>query len=399
MAGFPTGVVIVGGSAAGLSTADGLREGGYTGAIIVLDENDEPGFDRPMLSKGMIAAGRDVTPHPLRTPERLAANDITVMSGHAAVGLDIDRRHVVTTYGEAIPFEHVVIATGVDAKRLRTTSGTVLPALRTLADLDRAREMVTEHGQLTIIGGGFIGLEVAAALAEAGVAVTVLHSSPEPLARGLGRGASAWLCEQHRAHGVRLITGAAVDTIDEVAGGYRITMSDGTTHDAPAILAGVGVAPQTDWLVGSGVELNGGVLVDEAGRTNVPGVWAAGDVAVTVDTEGNQRCYQHWTRAIEQGRTVGLNIACADAAAHDGLPYLWTEQFGHTVHVFGLRDPEDAEHVVLGDLASGEFVIVHGRGEEFRAVTISGFPTAIRTYKKLLKQGASLPQALDAARA
>lgn len=394
MARFPTGVVIVGGSAAGLSAADGLREGGYGGSIIVLDESLQPGFDRPMLSKGLVAAGVGARPLPLRTDERLAANQITVYPGHTAVGLDIDRRLVVTSYGEAIPWESAIIATGVEARRLHTTAGNPLPTLRDLADLEAVQVTAARHDELTIIGGGFIGLEVAAALSTIELDVTVLCADQLPLLHTLGPKTSAWMRDLHRLHGVDLRLGAAVTSVEESSGGYVLSLDGGRQHAAAAVLAGIGVEPCTDWLIGSGVDLDGGVVVDTAGRTNVPGVWAAGDVAASPDPgDDAHRRFEHWTHAIETGRHVGLNVARHHSEPFLGVPYVWTEQFGHTLHVYGTRRLDDEELLVQGSRESGEFVVLHGSENELHAVTISGYPAACRTYKKLLRTRASLSDA------
>lgn len=397
MARFPTGVVIVGGSAAGLSAADGLREGGYDGAITVLDENIEPGFDRPMLSKGLVAQGAGAQPLELRSPATLAERDITVLAGHGAVGLDTDRRLVVTNYGEAIPWENLIIASGVDARRLSTTAGTPLPALRNLADLALVHDMCDSHREITIVGGGFIGLEVASSLRARGIDVMVFCPNPLPLVQTLGEDVATWLRALHRDNGVRLELDSMVATVEEVGDGYRLHLDDGRTHECDAVLAGVGVVSRTDWLTDSGVELDDGVVIDPAGRTTVPGIWAAGDVARTVDPgTGERDRFEHWTHAIEQGRHVGLNVVRGTDEPYDAVPYVWTEQHGHTLHMYGRRRPDDEDTLVRGSLDSDQFVVVHGRGDEFRAATICGLPKDVRTYKKLLRSGATLADALAA---
>lgn len=399
MARFPTGVVIVGGSAAGLSAADGLREGGYDGSVIVLDENIEPGFDRPALSKGLLAPGaQEARPASLRTPERLAAQRVEVLYGHRAVGLDIDRNLVVTSYGEAIPWDHLVIATGVDARRLATAEGHPVPALRTLADLERARAIVAAGRPVTVIGAGFIGLEVAAALRGHGGDVTVIAAQPLALEPCLGPALSAWLMDLHQAQGVRFDLGLAVAAVEGAPGGYRLTLDSGETRQAASLLAGVGVEPNTEWLIGSGVELAAGVVTDPAGRTNVPGVWAVGDVASWPDPRtGRHRRFEHWTHAIEQGRHVGLAIAAGTAEPYGGVPYIWTEQYGRTLHLLGERRPGDTDTIIDGALHDGEFLVLHGSDGELHAVTASGRVRALRTYKKLLRSGASLADALTVA--
>lgn len=399
MARFPTGAVIIGGSAAGLSAADGLREGGYQGSVIVLDENLEPGFDRTALSKGLLVAGaQGARPASLRTPERLAAQRIEVLHGHRAVGLDIDRNLVVTSYGEAIPWEHLVIAAGVDARRLTTAEGHQVPALRTRADLETARVMLAAGRPVTVIGAGFIGLEAAAAMRGRGTDVAVIALRPLALESCLGPALSAWLLDLHEAHGVRFDLGSAVAAIEGAPGGYRLTLDSGEARHAAGLLAGVGVEPNTEWLIGSGVELAAGVVTDPAGRTNVPGAWAAGDVACWPDPRtGRHRRFEHWTHAIEQGRHVGLAIAAGTAEPYGGVPYIWTEQYGRTLHLLGERRPGDSDTVVEGAVGDDEFVVLHGGDGELHAVTTCGRPRALRAYKRLLRSGASLTDALSAA--
>jgi 3-phenylpropionate/trans-cinnamate dioxygenase ferredoxin reductase subunit len=397
---------VVGASAAGLAAADGLREGGYEGPITVLDDELTPSYDRPMLSKGLVASREDVRPSPLRTPDQLADRRIDVQAGHAAVGLDIDRRLLVTNYGEALPWSHVVIATGARARPVLTTAGTALPTLRTVADLEALRSLVTHGKATTIIGAGFIGLEVAAALRSREVPVTLLRSGPRPLRHVLGDTVSDWLLGVHRSHGVDLPSESRAVSVEVTETGYDIVLADGTRLAAGPVLAGIGAEPVTAWLAGSGVDLGDGVWTDAAGRTNVPGVWAAGDVANAVEVRtGRRRRIEHWTHAIEQGRHVGLNIArvgtgeggADEPVPFTAVPYLWTEQYGIKLHVLGERRPGDEDIVVEGDLDSGDVVVVHGAGDEMHSVTICGRIRALRKYKNLLRSGASMAEALGAA--
>ncbi len=391
-------IVIAGASAAGLAAADGLREGGYSGEILLLDQETEPGFDRPTLSKSLLRSAEVVPANRLRTPEQLAAKKITVLEYHEAVGLDIDRKLVVTSWGETLEWEHVVIATGLDAVRMRTTAGNQLPALRNRDDLERVRAMVASGRRVTCIGAGLIGLEVAAALRGHGIDVTLISNHQVPLGAVLGEEIAAWVIDRHRAHGVVFELGSAVTHVNEVADGYLIHTADGEEFGADNLLAAVGATPNTQWLLGSGVHLSGGVVVDEAGRTNVPNIWAAGDVAVATDPQsGRPGRYEHWTHAVDQGRHIGLNIARGVADPFTSVPYFWHEVYDTTLHTLGQRGPDDRITVAEGSLRSGEFVALHGSGDSLHAVTICGSATSIRRYKRLLRDGASVQDALAAA--
>ncbi len=396
MARFAAGVVVVGASAAGLAAADGLREGGYAGPITVLDAEPEPGYDRPMLSKGMLASKDNSQPAPLRSSERLAANGIQVLGGHRAMGLDIDRRFVVTNWGEAIPWSQVIVATGVAARPLLTREGSPLPTLRTREDLAALRSVVTSGDPVTIIGAGFIGLEVAAALRSRDVEVRVLGRLDLPLLPLVGDQVAGWLLALHRAHGVRFEVGTQPRAVTQGGSGYDIELPDGRVLHAPRLLAGIGSVPNADWLIGSGVDLDAGVVIDAAGRTNVGGVWAAGDVAAVPDGHGGHRRFEHWTHAIEQGRHVGLNVARGQSQPYAGIPYVWTEQYGHTIHLVGQRQATDQDILLAGDLGTCDFVVGHATDGVLHAITMCDRTRTLRTVKKLLRCGAGVEDAAAA---
>ena len=391
-------VVVVGASAAGLSAADGLREGGYDGPVVVIDTEPNPGYDRTMLSKGLMATKEGAEPLALRSSEQLAAKGIELLDGHAAMGIDIDRRRVVTNWGEAIPFQEVVIATGVSARPLATTSGRALPTLRTRADLVTARDVTAGHGRVTLVGAGFIGLEVAASLRSRERDVTVVSDLDLPLAQLVGEQVARWVAGLHRDRGVAFHLGVPTASVVEEPDGFSLHLADGRVIRAEAVLAGIGTEPNTEWLIGSGVELDAGVVTDPAGRTNVPGVWACGDVASSYDPGlGRHRRFEHWTHAIAQGRHVGLNIALGRSEPYAAVPYIWTEQHGHTLHLLGERRPGDTDITLEGDPTTGDFVVAHADGADLHGVTTCGRSRALRTYKALLRAGASLDEAARAA--
>ena len=199
--------------------------------------------------------------------------------GHRAVGLDVDRHYVVTENGDAVPWDAVIVATGSRPRTLVTTEGEALPVLRTPADLHVLREAAARYGQVTLIGAGLIGLEVAASLSGHQVEVTLINDLELPLRNVLGAPVAEEVRELHRRHGVDLLLGVSVESVSGGPGSYSVQLSNGSTHRTSFILVGIGVEANDEWLDGSGVALDAGVLVDAAGRANIPGVWAAGDVA------------------------------------------------------------------------------------------------------------------------
>jgi 3-phenylpropionate/trans-cinnamate dioxygenase ferredoxin reductase subunit len=385
--------VVVGASAAGLAAADGLRDGGWDGTVTVLSAEPHPPYDRPRLSKSMLTSAEALAPLALRTPERLAEKQIEIRLGEGATGLDPDRRLVVTGDGATLPYDVLVIATGSAARSVVTSSGERLPVLRDLDDLGRFRELAVPGRRVTVVGTGLVGLEVAAALAERSIPVTVFGSEPTPLASAMGERIGAWLAAVHRSHGVRLHTGATVVAVDGMPGDYQVELADGTRHAADVVLAAVGTDPAVGWLQTSGVRLAGGVICDEAGRTSAPGVWAAGEVACFAVPGGRTpRRLEHWIDAVEQGRRVGINAARSTTAPVSGRPSFWTEQHGHTLRVVGRRAAGDDDVLVEGDIDDGRFVVVHGRDRTAHAVTACGMDRALRGYRRLLSRDAPLTE-------
>jgi len=392
-------VVIVGASAAGLSAADGLREGGYGGRIIILgDEQHEP-YDRPTLSKKLLVSQGEPQLHALRAPERLEADGVTLLLGHRAVGLDVDRHYVVTENGDAVPWDAVIIATGSRPRTLLTTEAEPLPVLRTPADLTLLRQAAARYGEVTLIGAGLIGLEVAASLSGPQVKVTLINDLELPLRNVLGAPVAEQVRELHRRHDVDLLLGVSVESVSGGPGSYSVRLSNGSTHRTSFILVGIGVDANDDWLDGSGVALDAGVLVDATGRANVPGVWAAGDVARMLSHPllPESTRVEHWTHAIEHGRHVGLNVARRSQVPFVGVPYFWTEQYGRRFHGYGRIRPDDTPLVVEGSLGDEEYLVLYGSGEEFHAVISCECVRSLRGYRKVLERNGSWREALDVA--
>jgi 3-phenylpropionate/trans-cinnamate dioxygenase ferredoxin reductase component len=329
---------------------------------VVCDESVRP-YDRPPLSKEGLLGPVD----PSFRPEGwYAEHGVELRLGVAAAGLDPVRRRVTLADGEPLGYDELLIATGARARALPGVPRAQV--LRSRFDGERLREALRQGGPLAVVGAGLIGLEAAAGARALGVEVTVIEAAPRPLAGILGPRAGAWVTALHRAEGVVVRTGETV-TNDL---GDALELSDGTRVPAAHVLAGIGVAPAADWLAGSGLG-PAGVAVDEAGRTGLPGVSAAGDVTGS----------GHWEAAARGGAAVARALL-----GRGELPaspsFFWTDQHGVRLQCVG--DPRGAtEHVAQGDLASRSFELDHTLDGRTTAVLLAGRPpSALRAARARL---------------
>jgi len=319
--------VVVGGGLAGVRTAAELRARGYAGALTVLSAEDAEPYDRPPLSKQFLLAGTDVVS---LDRQWLAGVDL-----RPGVTVTAVRPGLVRTSAGELEWDGLVLAAGAQPRRLPGSDGGA-HVLRTAADAYRLRSALVPGARVVIVGAGWIGAEVATAAAGRGCAVTVLEAGVAPLAAALGPAAGARTAGWYAEAGVTLRTGAAVATLDSrgvgLAGAGRV--------DADVVVEAIGVRPQLDWLAGSGVEVDpasGGVLVDEAGRTSMPGVLAVGDCAARWSPRTGRRVRtEHWDDALRAPEVVAATLL-GSPGTYDPAPYVWSEQFGRYLQWVGWR--------------------------------------------------------------
>ncbi|MEZ5213293.1 FAD-dependent oxidoreductase [Gordonia sp. PP30] len=350
MTGTDAGVVIVGSGVAGATAAQTLRADGYDGPVTVVGA--EPGlpFRRTALSKDLLAA--DLSPEriALQKPAFWAEKDIEIRGGTTVVDVDPAARSVRLSDGTALGYRALILATGGQPIRPDWLADDV-PALRTVADAERIRGAIVESGSLVVIGGGLIGLELAASAAAAGHRVTVLEAGDRPMSRVVPPVLSGFLADLHAAHGVDLRLRSAV--VRATAG--EVELADGTVVHG-TVIAALGMTPDVALAAAAGAEAGrGGVVVDPSLRTGVAGVYAAGDLAAVPDPRSGEpmRC-EHWFGALDQGaavaRTVLADLAGTPAPVFAEVPRAWTVQYGVNVQLVG-RPAGEGEVAVDGDLA------------------------------------------------
>ncbi len=379
-------VVIVGASLAGLRAAESLRRRRFDGTITVIgDEIHEP-YDRPPLSKAFTAG----TDHPdtIRL-KRSADLEVEWRLGVRAAGLDPEGRRVVLDGGPDISYDGLVVATGAAPRRLPGTpeSAPGLHTLRTLDDALRLRADLVPVARVVIIGGGFIGAELASTCRDRDLHVTVVTPLPM-MVTALGE-LSCAAAERARRHGVRVIEGVAVTGVrieDRVTG---IELADGVVLPADVAVIAIGVAPSTGWLTGSGATLASGVVCD--GTLAVVGlddVVAAGDVACWPHPAlgGELLRLEHWTNATEQAAAATTRLLDPAVGPFTPVPSFWSDQFGIRLQGVGLPGRADTVHVVDGDPASEAFLAEYRRAGELIGAVGAGSAQALLPYRRELKR-------------
>ena len=374
-------VVVVGASLAGWSLARSLRSGGFSGSIDLIGEEPHRPYDRPPLSKAYLAGDLDLDGISLQVPDEDVA--VTWRLGSPAVSL---RDHtVVLADGSDISGDAVVIATGTSPRSLPAAAGLQgVHTLRTCDDADALRAAFEPGARVVVIGAGFIGAEVASTASKLGASVTVLDASPEPMAHVFGSSMAAVVTALHGLNGVPLLTGVSVAGISSTDGAVTgVVLGDGRELPADVVVVGIGVTPSVSWLADSGVALDNGVVVDAAGRTSVPGVWACGDVARYPSARaGGAIRVEHWTHAREHGAAVASGLL-GSPVEYDPVPYVWSEQYGVMVQFAGFVRPGDDVEVVDGDPAEHRFVAAYRRSGKLVAVLGARIP---RTFVRLRRE-------------
>ncbi|SFC76943.1 3-phenylpropionate/trans-cinnamate dioxygenase ferredoxin reductase subunit [Nocardioides terrae] len=349
-------VVVGGGLAAGTAITE-LRERGYTGPLVALTDEPRLPYERPPLSKGYLM-GKDA-PDGSLVHDRAwyDEHDVDVRTGTRVEAIDPANRTVLTRDGE-LGYRSLLLATGARPRRLALAddSGAPVTYLRTFEDSTALREQLRPDRRIGIIGGGWIGLEVAAAAREAGASVTVLEALEQPLLNVLGGTVAEIFADLHRRHGVDLRTGVRVERITSAGAGAVVELADGGRFEVDHLVVGVGAVPATELAEAAGLTVDNGVRTDSALRASAPDVFAAGDVAnADHPVLGHPLRVEHWDTAIKHGKVAGANLA-GGAEVADALPYFFTDQYDLGMEYVGNAGPDGFDRVVVeGDVPGLNF--------------------------------------------
>lgn len=346
-------IVIVGGGHAGGKAAIALRAEGHTGPITIVGEENHPPYERPPLSKEYLQGESEADAMLLEPADWYAEHDITLLQGVTATRIDTEARRVHLDQGEPLPYDLLLLATGATPRRLDIPGAELALTLRRVEDSDALREAYERSGSVVIIGGGWIGLETAAAARKAGLDTTVLEFAPLPLQAALGDELGSYFAELHRRNGVDLRTSAAAEAISGT--GPYVVRSGGDEITADLVVMGVGAAPSTALAEAAGLAVDNGITVDESFRTSDPAIYAIGDVANAQNTALDTRLrVEHWDNAIKQGEAVA-KVMLGQPVTYDWQPYFYTDQFDLGMEYVG-RGGSSNDVVIRGDKDDGEFI-------------------------------------------
>jgi 3-phenylpropionate/trans-cinnamate dioxygenase ferredoxin reductase component len=365
------GIVIVGGGLAAARTAEQLRRSEYTGRITIVSDEVHLPYDRPPLSKEVLR--KEVDDVALKPREWYDENDITLRLRSAATSLDTAGQTITLDDGTVLGYDQLVIATGLVPRRIPAFPD--LDGIRVLRSFDESmalREHASAARHAVVVGAGFIGCEVAASLRSLGVDVVLVEPQPTPLASVLGERIGGLVARLHRDEGVdvRLDVGVA-----EVRGqGHvdTVVLTDGTELTADLVVVGIGSRPATEWLEGSGIEVDNGVICDEAGHTSAPNVWALGDVASWRDATGHQARVEHWSNVADQARVVVPAMLGRDVPTNVVVPYFWSDQYDVKIQCLGEPEASDVVHLVEDD--GRKFLAYYERDGVLVGVVGGGMP-------------------------
>lgn len=390
-------VVVVGGSIAGFMAASELRAGGFDGRIRIVADEPIRTYERPPLSKGVLAGDdADSTSWAAASDDALA---LDWLLGERAVSLDATRRSIGLRSGDSLSFDGLVIACGATPRRLRDQPDlagvhvvrTLDDALGLRADLDAGADRVA------VVGAGFIGAEVAATCRRRGHDVVLIEPLEQPLVRVLGAEIGAVVADVHRAEGVDMRLGVGVDAIVGDQRVEAVRLSDGSEIAVDVVAVGIGVTPNTGWLDGSGLPVDDGVVAD-ASCSVAPGIVACGDVARWDSPRYGSVRIEHWDHAVDMGRAAGRRLL-ADAGTggsapvpFDPVPWFWSDQYDVRLQLAGRADGQMV--IADGAVEDGKFVALYGRDGRVTGALGWNWPAKTVRYRMALEEGLAWDEAL-----
>ena len=356
-------IIIVGGGHAGGQAAASLRQEGYQGELTLLTDEPHIPYQRPPLSKQYLSGEHGIERVYLRPEKFYASKDITVRTGVRVEGIDTNAKTLACANGETLTYDKLLLATGARPRKL-ATPGAELPGvyyLRTIADVDAIRQDFQPGKRIAIVGGGYIGLEVAAVAVEMGLQVTVLEMEERILQRVTTPEMSAFYADLHTSHGVVIRTGMRAESFLGSTRLQGVICAGGETIEADLVVVGIGILPNVELAEAAGLDCDNGIVVDEYTRTIDPDVYAVGDCTNHPNPVlGRRLRLESVPNAMEQSRVAAANLAGGDKV-YAAVPWFWSDQYDLKLQMVGFSAGAD-RHVTRGDPTRRQFATFHLSG-------------------------------------
>lgn len=381
-------IVIVGGSVGGVKAAQALRSGGFGGEIVIVEQ--EPvsyPYDKPPLSKSHLVAVDGTHAVPLVPDDEFSALAADWRGGTAAASLDIAAKEIVLADETRIAYDILIIATGSRARQSPWGAGPRIHVLRTSADAARLRASLQPGRHLVVVGGGFIGAEVAATARSVGAEVTMIDPLPAPMSRALNEEIGQIFADKHAAEGVQMRFDTGVEGIEDDGDTALVTLSSGERINADAVLVGIGAVVNTEWLESSGLVIDGGIVTgDRLRAVGAEDIHVIGDACrwQHADGSGSTRL-EHWTNAADQARLVAHNILSPEnARAYDPIEYVWSDQYDWKIQIVGHTGAADSQ--LLGAPTDGRFAVAYSEdGVHLTGAVVVNWPRALISARRAVQ--------------
>ena len=397
-------VVVVGAGLGGLRCAEALRAGGFAGSLTLVGEESRLPYDRPPLTKQLLAGTWDEARVTLVTADALATLGIDLVAGATATSLDVAGRAVRLADGRVLAGDAVVLATGAQPRWLPGTEGA--PGVHVIRTMDQSLALraeldaLGEDGRVVVVGAGFIGAEVASTAAARGLSVTMLEALEVPLSPIVGEEVGRWVTELHRRAGVEVRAGVAIDAVEprRVGGTAAVVLADGTRLEADVVVVGIGVRPATGWLDGSGLELDNGVVTDAA-LFAADGIVAVGDLARFTwrHAAGTEQVrIEHWEVTAQLAAHAATSLIAGRSGAPDValVPYFWSDQHGRKLQMLGRPSGTDAATLAAGSLDDAKFTFLYHRAGRVTGVLGVASPRQVMLCRGFVEGAAPISEAL-----
>jgi 3-phenylpropionate/trans-cinnamate dioxygenase ferredoxin reductase subunit len=376
--------IIVGAGHAGGETAVQLRKAGYEGRILMIGEEAHPPYERPPLSKDFLAGEVELRRLYLRPPHFYPEQGIELLARREVTAIDPAKRQV-TAGDETFSYDALVLATGASLRRIDVPGANLagLHMIRSIDDTIRLRDQFREGLRLVVVGGGYIGLEVAAIARKKGLQVTVIEAAPRLMARTASPAVSAFFAGLHRSKGVEIRLGEAVTGFEGISRVSAVTTTGGGLYPADLVVVGIGISPNTALAEKAGLAVADGILVDAQCRTSDPAIYALGDAARHENAiYGRSLRLESVQNAMGQARVAAMTIA-GQHAVYDEIPWFWSNQFDIRLQIAGVGEGAD-DHVLRGDFPHPGFSVAALKDGRLVALEAVNAPRDFMAAKKLI---------------